>query len=170
LYDDHNAGIVGGDVDAETYWEARAAAEMLDAALDTEQPWNAIANWLPDALRVIDAALAVYPNHARLAECRVRAAGIDAEADPDYGTDWARGFPWAQASYRKGWVALHWARFARTATPPGWQRVRTQARRARSAWETCHDVHDWPDDVRSDHARGVAEAEQLADEAFRHLH
>ena len=170
LYDDENAGVAGGDLPEEAYWEARATYEQLEAALKTEQPWNAIADWLPRAIAKFDAVLKDYPNHADVLAWKAKANGIDAKIDPKYNKDWKPGFPWKQEGFRKGWAELHMLRYLRANNAPGlsepdWKKVYFAARRVHSGWDGIHDTHEWPEEARKLVEAGRAEAERLKAEA-----
>ncbi len=168
LYDDENAGVTGGDAEAEEYWQAKAQGAKLDGALETEQPWDAISGWLPDAINAFEAALKIYPNHRELQSWKEKALSVQSEHKTDKPGTWKSGFPWRQPAFLKGWSSFYRSKWARTQTD--WRTVGEQARKARSQWEKCYNVHEWPQEKQKFLEDGLKEAVELSDESFKQLH
>jgi hypothetical protein len=170
LYDDDLAAVTSGDISNKEYWYAKYASQKVDNALKTRQPEGAIKDYLPEAIKAYDAALATYPNHEDLKKWKEKAVSIQGKINPN--AEWARfksDFHWDNGPFEHGWVEFNWAKLA--AQNGEWDVVYEQARSAHNhlgEYGAQKDMRAWSDDVKKWVTDSDTEAQNIWEESRKH--
>ncbi|MFO0569387.1 MAG: hypothetical protein U0263_27255 [Polyangiaceae bacterium] len=169
LYDDDNNAVTSGDQNDKEYWYSKAHAEALDLALKQKQPEGAIKDFLAEAIKVHDAALAKFPNHAEVKAWKEKAETIKSKINPKAEWDrWKPDWPW-DSPFLHGWVEYNWAVCARAAGD--WATVYEQARAADNHlgdYGAKKHYKSWSEDLRAWVDRAYDHAKEIWEESRKH--
>ena len=168
LYDDDKAAVTSGDVLDVCYWQAKFAADQLDAALKTRQPEGAIKPLVPGVVNSCTGVLKDFPNHGDVKRWKEKAEEVGRKIDPNAApADFKGNFAhWKDYSYEAGWRSYHVAKMA--AAAEDWSVANTHAKEAvTQLGRSVTRMAEWPEDVRNWVTSAKSEMEKLQEQASK---
>lgn len=169
LYDDDDKAVTTGDINDKLFFYAKAYAASLDDGLKSRQPEGALKDWLKEAIKAHDAALAKYPAHEELKQLKEKALALQAKINPKAEwSSWKPDWPW-DSPYIHGWVEYHWAKCAEAAGD--WATVYEQARAAGNhlgEYGAQKNMKGWPQPLQTWVVNAKTEVDALWEKSRKH--